>query len=90
MTVSALSSSFSVAGRLPIERSALFAVPMPRNVRPGASAFRVAIEFAVTGAMRVSGLVTQVPSLIVLVSRAASARYWYGSLNSSGPSPTPK
>ena len=74
--VSAESSSDSLAGRLPIERRALLAVPMPRNVRPGASAFRVAIEFAVTGAMRVSGLVTQVPSLIVLVSRAARARYW--------------
>jgi len=49
---------------------------MPRNVRPGASALRVATEFAVTGAMRVSGLVTQVPRLIVLVSRAARARYW--------------
>ena len=76
MTVSEESSSFRVAGRLPIERSALFAVPIPRNVRPGASAFRVAIELAVTGAIRVSGLVTQVPSLMVLVSRAASARYW--------------
>src|SRR3954451_3257613 len=40
--------------------------------------------------MRVIGLVTQVPSSIVEVSRAARARYWYGSENSSGPSPTPK
>ena len=63
MTVSDESSSDRVAGRLPIERSALFAVPMPRNVRPGASALRVAIELAVTGAMRVRGLVTQVPEL---------------------------
>ena len=65
-----------VAGRLPIERSALLAVPMPTNTRPGASALRVAMEFAVTGAIRVSGFVTHVPSLIVLVSRLASARYW--------------
>jgi hypothetical protein len=38
-----------------MERSALLAVPLPRNVRPGARALSVAIEFAVTGAMRVSG-----------------------------------
>ena len=74
--VRAVSSSLIFAGRLPIERRALFAVPIPRKVRPGASALRVAIEFAVTGGMRVNGLVTHVPSLIVDVSRAASARYW--------------
>ena len=41
-----------------MDRSALFAVPMPTKVRPGASALRVATEFAVTGAILVSGLVT--------------------------------
>ncbi len=65
-----------VAGRLPIERSALLAVPIPTKTRPGASALSVAMEFAVTGALRVSGLVTQVPSLMPAVSRLANARYW--------------
>ena len=48
------------------------------------------MEFAVTGAIRVSGLVTIVPSRIVDVCCDASAICWYGSENSSGPSPTPK
>jgi len=65
MTSTEWTSSPTVAGRLPMDRRALFAVPMPRNVRPGASLFKVAIEFAVTGAIRVSGLVTIVPRLIV-------------------------
>ena len=65
-----------VAGRFPMDRSALFAVPMPTKTRPGASAFSVAIDFAVTGGIRVRGLVTQVPSLMVLVSLLASARHW--------------
>ncbi len=76
--------------RFPMDRSALLAVPMPRNVRPGARALSVAMELAVTGAIRVSGLVTMVPRAMVLVCEAASARNWYGSLNNNGPSPTPK
>ena len=51
-TVTASTSSRMVAGRLPMERKALLAVPIPRKVRPGARAFRVATEFAVTGAIR--------------------------------------
>ena len=90
MTSTEWTSSLTVAGRFPMDRSALFAVPMPRKVRPGASMFKVAIEFAVTGAIRVSGLVTIVPRLIVEVFCDASAICWYGSENSSGPSPTPK
>ena len=65
-----------MAGRLPIERSALLAVPMPRNVRPGARWLSVATEFAVTGAIRVSGLVTSVPRLMVDVTCDASASCW--------------
>ena len=76
MTSTEWTSSLTVAGRLPIDRSALFAVPMPRKVRPGASLFKVAIEFAVTGAIRVSGLVTIVPSRIVDVCCDASAICW--------------
>jgi hypothetical protein len=73
-----------------MDRNALLAVPIPTKVRPGARAFSVAMELAVTAGMRVTGFVTQVPSLIVLVFLAARARYWYGSLNSNWPSPTPK
>ena len=76
VTSTAWTSSLMVAGRLPIDRSALLAVPMPRNVRPGASAFKVATEFAVTGAILVSGLVTIVPRLMVDVCCEASAICW--------------
>ena len=69
-------SSLTVAGRFPMDRRALFAVPIPRKVRPGASMFKVAIELAVTGAIRVSGLVTIGPRLIVDVCCDASAICW--------------
>ena len=55
VTFTASVSSRMVAGLLPMDRSALFAVPIPTNVRPGARALRVATEFAVTGAILVRG-----------------------------------
>ena len=54
-------------------RIAVWPVPMPRKVLPGAIRLMEAIECAVTGAMRVPGIATPVPSLIRLVLCAASA-----------------
>jgi hypothetical protein len=65
-----------IAGRLPIERSALLAVPMPKKVRPWAGTFKVATELAVTEAIRVSGFVPIVPRRIVDVFCDASAICW--------------
>src|SRR3954447_9966790 len=75
--------------RTPIERVALFAAPSPQKTRPGAIWLSVACALASTAGIRVSGLTTYVPILIVLVSRATAPRYANGSLKSSGPSPTP-
>ena len=60
-------------GLCPMIRIAVFPVPMPRNVRPGARALIVAIDAAVTGAGRVPETDTPVPSWMVLVRSAASA-----------------
>ena len=54
-------------------RIAVFPVPIPRKVRPGAMAFIVPIEEAVTGAGRVPETETPVPSCILLVRSAANA-----------------
>ena len=56
-------------------RLAVLPVPMPIIALPGASRFRVAKLLAVTGAIRESGLVTLVPSLIFSVLAAQSARH---------------
>ncbi len=55
-------------------RIAVLPVPMPRNVRPAASALIVAMDAAVTGAGRVPETDTPVPIWIVLVRCAASAK----------------
>ncbi len=55
-------------------RIAVFPVPKPRKVRPGARALIVAIDAAVTGAGRVPETDTPVPILILLVRSATKAR----------------
>jgi len=42
----------------------VFPVPRPRATRPGKRRFRVAIECAVTGAMREGATATPVPNVI--------------------------
>ena len=54
-------------------RMAVWPLPMPRNTRPGARRLIEAIEWAVTGAVRVPGIATPVPIWIVRVFAAASA-----------------
>ena len=60
-------------GFMPMTRMAVCPVPMPRKTRPGAIRLIEAIECAVTGAMRVPGIDTPVPSLMRDVCWAASA-----------------
>ena len=55
-------------------RTELSPVPMPRMIRPPLSSSIVAAADAVTVAWRVSGLVTLVPSTIVVVRAAATPR----------------
>ena len=57
-----------------ITRMAVLPLPTPKNVRPGASALIVAIPEALFGAGRVPVMATPVPSWMVLVRTAASAR----------------
>ena len=54
-------------------RIAVFPVPTPRTVRPGANRLIVAIPFAVTGASRNPPISKPVISLIFCVCCAASA-----------------
>ena len=54
-------------------RIAVWPVPMPRKMRPGASLLMVAIEWAVTGASRTPATDTPVPSRMREVLAAASA-----------------
>ena len=70
LVYSAMSASF-IAPR-PIARRALKPVPTPKSIRPGASAFSVASEFAVTAAIRFDGTSTPVPSRIREVFTAAA------------------
>ena len=60
-------------GFMPITRIAVWPVPRPKNTRPGASAAMLAMEWAVTGAIRVGAMETPVPSLIREVLTAANA-----------------
>ena len=50
-----------------------YVVPTPRNTRPGASRFRVAIAATCTGGMRVPQIAVPGPRHNRLVCRAASA-----------------
>ena len=70
-TYSSMSASFT--GRSPIVRRAVNPVEMPKSIRPGASAFRVARPLAATGAMRLDGISTPVPRRIFAVCMAAAA-----------------
>jgi len=67
------SNSRMRCGGRPITRLAVLPAPMPKNVRPGASALMVAIPAALTGAGRVPLTATPVPSRMRLVRTAASA-----------------
>ena len=57
----------------PMVRRAVKPVEMPKSMRPGASALRLASALAVTGAMRFDGISTPVPRRIVEVCTAAAA-----------------
>ncbi len=63
----------SLTGRSPIVRRAVKPVEMPKSIRPGASAFRLASPLAATGAMRFDGISTPVPRRIFDVCMAAAA-----------------
>ena len=56
----------------PMARRAVKPVPTPKSMRPGASWFSVAMALAVTGAMRLDGTSTPVPSRILRVWTAAA------------------
>jgi hypothetical protein len=62
--------SLTLIAPKPIARRAVKPVPTPKSMRPGASWFRLASALAVTGAMRLDGTSTPVPSRI----------FWYGRL----------
>jgi hypothetical protein len=70
---SSMSASFT--GGRPRVRRAVKPVEMPKSIRPGASALRLARPLAVTGAMRFDGISTPVPRRIrdVFIAAAASA-----------------
>ena len=70
-TYSSMSASFT--GRSPRVRRAVKPVEMPKSIRPGASALRVASPLAATGAMRFDGISTPVPRRIFVVCMAAAA-----------------
>ena len=57
----------------PMVRLAVKPVPTPKSIRPGASWLRLAKAPAATGAMRLLGTRTPVPSRIRLVCIAAAA-----------------
>ena len=58
---------------MPMIRMAVCPVPIPKKVRPGAIALIDAIEWAVTGAIRVPAIATPVPMRIRDVCAAAKA-----------------
>ena len=55
----------------PIARRAENPVPTPKSIRPGASRFKVAKQFAVCAAIRLDGTRTPVPSRMREVLAAA-------------------
>ena len=64
--------SSSVTGLRPIVRRAVKPVEIPKSMRPGASAFSDANALAATGAMRLEGISTPVPSRIFDVCTAVA------------------
>ena len=61
MTVMCSRIVFSLIGGMPITLRPVKPVPTPRITRPGASSLIVAMECAVTGAMRFPRIATSVP-----------------------------
>lgn len=84
------SSAAAVVGGIPSVRRAVFPVPTPQTIRPGASALRLAKALAAAGADRRAGEVTPTPSRIRRVAFAHSARATKGSPCTIGVSFTQK
>ena len=70
---SAASNSATFIGWRPMYRTAESPRPTPITMRPSERSWSVAYELARTVGSRVAGFVTKWPSLIVCVSRAATA-----------------
>ncbi|MBI0311495.1 IS4 family transposase [Streptomyces javensis] len=73
------SSLAAVVGRMPRVRRAVFPVPTPQMIRPGARALRLASPLAAAGAERSAGEVTPMPSLMRLVAFAHRLKATKGS-----------
>lgn len=84
------SSLAAVVGRIPRVRRAVFPVPTPQMIRPGAKAFRLASPLAAAGAERSAGEVTPMPSLMRLVAFAHRPKATKGSPWTIGVSLTQK
>ena len=65
--------SFSLTAPSPMVRRAVNPVATPKSIRPGASLLSEARALAVTGAIRLDGIKTPVPSRIRSVCTAAAA-----------------
>ena len=65
--------SASFTGPSPMARRPVYPVEMPKSIRPGANAFIEASALAATGAIRLVGISTPVPSLILVVTIADAA-----------------
>ena len=74
---SSMSASFTAPR--PMVRRPVKPVLMPNTMRPGASLFSEASAVAATGAMRLEGISTPVPSLMRVVFIAAAAMATNGS-----------
>ena len=84
MVMIASSNAATVAGRLPMRRTAVSPTPMPNIVRPGSSRSTVAIDPAMTAGWRITGFSISVPRMMERVSRKACASNTYGSGTRSG------
>ena len=65
--------SASFIAPTPMVRRPVKPVPTPKSMRPGAMRLSVASAFAATGAMRLLGISTPVPSRMRRVAAAAAA-----------------
>jgi hypothetical protein len=73
------SSVAAVVGGMPRVRLAVFPVPTPQRIRPGARALRLASPLAAAGAERSAGEVTPTPSLMRRVAFAHRLKATKGS-----------
>ncbi len=74
MTIRTYSSiSASLTAPSPIARRPVNPVPTPKSIRPGANLLSDAKALAATGAMRLDGISTPVPSRIRVVFTAVAA-----------------